>query len=701
MTSSNNMNKLYLLIVLLLLKFQLSAQTSPIKVACIGNSVTYGYLLNNPAKESYPSVLQNLLGDKFVVNNFGLSGATLLRNGHNPYHKTKPFAAALDFRPDIAIIHLGLNDTDPRNWPEFRNEFAPDYARLIDTLRKQNPEVKIYICRLTPIFNEHPRFKSGTRDWYWQIQDLIPKIALANNTKLIDLNAPLYNRPDLFPDNLHPDKEGAKIIAQTVYANLTGNHGGLKLPMIFTDHMVLQRNHPIPVYGTANAGTVTAVTFNGKTAQATANQYGKWKVEFPAMKAGGPYQIDIVNGNSRLSLKDVLIGDVWLCSGQSNMAFTLNAAATGKAELSVMKENPMLRVFKFDAVAETNNVAWDSLTLEKINQLQYFSGKWNSADAKSSSGFSAVGYYFGKKLVQEENIPIGLLQVAVGGSIIESWIDRFTMEHDEQLVDVLSNWRKSDFIQPWARERAGVNLKNAAKAKQRHPYEPVYNYEAGIAQLVESPIKGVIWYQGESNAQNAEQYKHSFPVLVDSWRKKWGYDFPFYYVQLSGINRPSWPYFRNMQRELQATIPNTGMAVSSDLGDSLDVHPTRKKEVGERLALLALKNTYQRKITASGPSVFSAKPLKDKIIVAFTDAKSLNTASQEPVRGFELINERGIRIAVPATINKNTVVLDVPAGEKIKSIAYAWQPFTRANLINEAGLPASTFMIELTKDYQF
>ncbi|RZM25505.1 MAG: sialate O-acetylesterase, partial [Pedobacter sp.] len=350
----------FLVICLMLLQLNLMAQNKPLKVACIGNSVTYGHLLKDPSREAYPAVLQNLLGANYEVGNFGLSGATLLKKGHNPYYKTKAFSAAMDFHPDMAIVHLGLNDTDPRDWPDFRDDFAPDYAWLIDTLRKKNPEVKIYICRLTPIFSEHPRFKSGTRNWYWQIQDLIPQISYANKTGLIDLNTPLYARPDLFPDNLHPDKEGAKIIAQTVYANVTGNYGGLKLSSVFSDHMVLQRDKLIPIYGMANAFEKVIISFGGKTKESTADRYGKWRTEFPSMRAGGPYQIEISSKSINIVLSDVLIGDVWLCSGQSNMAFPLNAAATGKAELRDIKENPTLRVLKFDALVETNNTAWDS-----------------------------------------------------------------------------------------------------------------------------------------------------------------------------------------------------------------------------------------------------------------------------------------------------------------------------------------------------
>lgn len=692
------MIKTRFLIIFSFVLMQLSATAQTVKIACIGNSVTFGSGLKSPETESYPAVLQKLIGRNYEVKNFGLPGATLLKKGHRPYFKTKEFAAAMEFRPDIAIIHLGLNDTDPRNWPAYKDDFETDYAWLLDTLKKQNPKVKLYICKLTPIFNGHPRFKSGTRDWYWQIQDRIPVIAKANQAQIIDLTTPLYNRPDLFADNLHPDREGAAIIAQTVYENITGDFGGLKLPVMFTDHMVMQRNKPIPVYGRANANQRISVSFNNKSLSTQANPNGKWKVTFPSMTHGGPYKLKVQSNNSTIELNDILIGDVWLCSGQSNMAFPLSAAATGKEEVASLNANPRLRLLKFELAAETNNAAWDSVTLAKVNQLQYFKGQWAPTNAQSVSSFSAVAYYFGKRLTQEEHVPIGLIQMAVGGTIIESWIDRYTLDHDEQLVDVFTNWRKSDFIQEWARGRVDVNLKNAVNAKQRHPYEPAYNYEAGISKLTDFPIKGVIWYQGESNAQNAEQYEHAFPVLVNSWRKKWGYDFPFYFVQLSAMDNPLWPYFRDSQRKLQQRIPNSGMAVSSDLGDSLNVHPTRKKEVGDRLALLALKGAYHQVIKASGPVVLHAKLQQNGILISFADAAQLSTVDNLPLTGFELVTEKGIHLFPKATILKNKILLTLPKDQKVKRVLYAWQPFTRANLVNEAGLPASTFSIDL-KNY--
>lgn len=676
-------------------QFESVAQKAIIKVACIGDSVTAGYLLSDAANESYPSQLQILMGEKFEVKNFGHSGATLLKKGSTPYANTKQCAAAIAYSPDIAIIHLGLNDTDPRNWPNYKEEFDADYSWLIDTLKKQNPAVKIYICRLTPIFNEHPRFKSGTRDWFWQIQSHIPLIAKANQVELIDLHEKLYHRPDLFPDALHPTKEGATILAKTVYGNITQNYGGLQLASVFSNNMVLQRNQTIAVYGTANGGDPIEVTFKKQKKATTADQYGKWKINFPAMIQGGPYEMTIQSKGTTIVLKNILVGDVWFCSGQSNMAFQLQNSENGLAEEKKAMANSSIRLFNAKAIRDTDETVWDSITLAKTNRLEFFRGSWSVCDSLSAKDFSAIAYYFGKNISREENVPIGLIQVAVGGSPIESWIDRYTLEHDDKVVDVLTNWRKSDFIMPWVRERANLNLKNATNTKQRHPYDPSYNFESGVQSFTEFPIKGAIWYQGESNAHNAELYEHLMPVLVKSWRKTWETEFPFYYVQLSSIDRPSWPAFRDVQNRLQSKIPNSGMAISMDYGDSLNVHPIKKKEVANRLALLALHYTYGKPVIANGPKALKAIQKEDTIHISFAFAKKLTTSNQKEVLGFELVNEKGIHIQSKATINKNQVIFNVPKDEKIRTVLYAWKAFSNANLVNEAGLPCSTFKLEL------
>ena len=670
------------------------AQDSKIKVACIGNSVTFGYGLKDPSTESYPAQLQKLSGEKYEVKNFGHSGATLLRKGHNPYYKTKEFSEAMQLIPDIAIIDLGLNDTDPRDWNNYSNDFRGDYSWLIDTLRKANPNVKVYICLMTPIFNDHPRFRSGTRDWYWQIQNLIPDIAKVNHTGLIDLHTPFYFHPNLFPDALHPNKEGAIILAKTVYDAITGEYGGLQIPNVFANDMVLQRNKPIPIFGTASANQEILVSFSKQTKKTKSDSDGKWEVIFDGLPAGGPYTLTVESKDKTITFKNILMGDVWLCAGQSNMLFRLDQSFEGKNAIE-NSTNKNIRLYQLKAIQETDNVAWDSATLEKVNELKYFTGNWLQCSPGSAATFSAVGYFFGKKIQQKENVPIGLIEVAVGGAPIVSFMDRHTMEFDHYLVNELYDWRKSDFLMPWVRERAAKNLENSNDQRQRHPYEPCYNYEAGISQLINTPIKGIIWYQGESDAHNIDLYAYNFEKLISSWRKLWKENLPFYFVQLSSTDRPSWPYFRDMQRKISSEIPNVGMAVSSDWGDSLNVHPVHKKPVGARLALLALKNTYHQNIIANGPQVIRALQKGKEIIVDFGNSKNLRTRGNKRLIGFEVVNNKGEIISPKAEIKGNKVIIFLNQVEQINKVLYAFKPFTRANLDNDADLPASTFSIEV------
>jgi sialate O-acetylesterase len=695
-------NFLVSITVFFFFSFNVFAQNKIIKVACIGNSVTYGYGLKDPSTQSYPVQLQKMLGEKYEVKNFGHSGTTLLRKGHNPYFKTKEFSQAIKLVPDIAIIHLGLNDTDPRDWNNYSNDFRGDYSCLIDTFRKVNPDIKIYICKMTPIFNDHPRFRSGTRDWYWKIQNLIPEIAKVNHTALIDLHTPFYFHPNLFPDALHPNAEGAVILAKTVYAAITGDHGGLQMSSVFANDMVLQRNKPIPFFGTADANQEVIVSFSkhlsgqnsAETKKTKSDSDGKWKVYFNALPAGGPYTLTVKSKDKKSEFDNILMGDVWLCSGQSNMLFRLNQAYEGK-EAIAKAANKNIRLFQFHAIQETDDVAWDSAVLDKTNKLEYFTGKWQQCNPQSAATFSAIGYFFGQKIQHQENVPIGLIEVAVGGAPIVSFIDRHTMEFDNYLVDELYNWKKSDFIMSWVRERAAKNLELSNDPRQRHPYEPCYNYEAGISKLVNTPIKGILWYQGASDAHNVNLYIYNFTHLISSWRNLWNENLPFYFVQLSSTDRPSWPYFRDMQRKIALQIPNTFMAISSDYGDSLNVHPTHKQSVGERLALLALKNSYHKSIVANGPAVQSAFQKDKEIVISFSNAKKLKTRNSEPLIGFEVMSEKGQIFSPTGEIKENKVILALDKNEKIIKVLYAFKPFTRANLENEAGLPASTFSIEI------
>lgn len=683
-----------ILLLFLFISVLTNAQQKKIKVACVGNSVTYGYLLPNREAECYPSQLQLLLGDKYEVMNFGKSGATLLTHGHRPYVEQQEYADALKYAADIVVIHLGLNDTDPRNWPNYQDEFFSDYLNLINSFRQKNRKSEIWICRMTPITHKHPRFISGTRDWHGEIQQVIEQVANYAGTKLIDLEKPFSHRPDLLPDAIHPNAKGAEIIAKTVYSSLTGNYGGLKTADIYSDNMVLQRNQHLKIHGTSNARDEITISIDNQKLKTTAKENGQWMAELKPMEAGGPHTLEISTPSKKLSYRNVMIGEVWLCSGQSNMAFRLNQDAD-YVKIKGNASHSNIRLFNMQPKWETYAKEWEPSALDSINDLQYFGRTgWQECDEKSAALFSAVAYHFGKSLADSLNITIGLINNAVGGSPTESWIGRKRMEYD--FPAILTNWKQNDFIQQWVRERAMLNIKKSQNPEQRHPFEPCYLFESGIAPLAQYPIAGVIWYQGESNAHNIEAHEKLFPLLIKSWRENWqSPQLPFYYVQLSSLNRPSWTHFRDSQRRLMNAIPNAYMAVSSDCGDSLDVHPTHKQAIGLRLALWALNKNYSKKyVTPSGPLYKSAEFIGENAYVEFLYNEGLKAQGTNKIIGFELAETDGLFYSAQAEIigNKVRVWSDKVLSPKV--VRYGWQPYTRSNLINQYGLPASTFKTE-------
>ena len=690
---------LTLLILSLVIGMSSLFAQSSIRVACIGNSVTYGYGHHTPASTSYPTRLGEMLGAAYEVRNFGHSGATLLNHGHRPYTQQQAYRDAIAFAPDKAIIHLGLNDTDPRNWPNYRDEFIPDYLALIDTLRAANPDVEVWVCRMTPIFHGHRRFKSGTRDWHAQIQTAIEQVSRLAGVGLIDLHAPLYHRPDLFADALHPNAEGAQILAETVYAAMTGDHGGLSLPAIYTDNMVIQRNKSFVLHGTADAGHKIVATLGKERRHTTANANGTWELTFKAREATRqPLTLTVSDGDTTLTCSNILVGEVWLCSGQSNMAFMLRQGTNAQENIAEAIGRDDLRIYDMRPRVYTDAVTWDSLSLIQLNRLDYYvPTQWQTLTEDNAPHFSAIAYHFGAMLADSLDIPIGLICNAVGGAPIESFIDRHTLEHHAELVDILTDWRHNDRIQSWVRNRGSYNIQLSSNPLQRHPYEPCYLYEAGIAPLAGYPLRGVIWYQGESNAHNVELFATEFPTLIDSWRRAWADDaLPFHFVQLSSIARPSWPHFRDVQRQLSKEIAHCEMAVSSDKGDSLDVHPRDKRPIGERLGRIALHHNYGfTHVVPSGPAIRSACNKGKSIILTFDHAKAMHASDGTTLRTFEIAGESGLYYpADKVEVKGNTIILESSQVKRPIRARYGWQPFTRANLVNCDSLPASTFEIK-------
>ncbi len=483
------MNKiLHLHLILFLLSTTLYSQQltansqQPIKVACIGNSVTYGFGHDNPAVTSYPSQLAKMLGDDYEVGNFGKSGATLLRKGHRPYNEQEEFKKALEFAPDIAIIHLGLNDTDPRNWKYYKREFIADYVALIEAFEKVNPDVEIYICRMTPIFHWHHRFKKGTRDWYWEIQATIENIAYnIAEVKLIDLQETLYHRPDLMPDALHPNPEGAKLIAQRVYSAITGDFGGLSVSRIYSDNMVIQHGKPFVVKGLANAGEEISVSLDKQKIKTKAGDDGRWEVTFDALKVDGKsYTLTIdTDSDDRIQFKNIVVGEVVLCSGNK-----MSKDESQKTKDFGHSPNNEIRLHYMDSDISSSWV--------KIEDIRPY----------VSTGETL--YNVGVKISDSLQIPVGLIYKVVEDAPIESFIDRKTLEWHPILIDVLYEWRNAD------------NVK-----KHLDSNEPSYNYDKLIAPLSSFPINSVIGFEDDSDIDSdLDSIKKS--ALIESWRKVLG-----------------------------------------------------------------------------------------------------------------------------------------------------------------------------------
>lgn len=693
------------LFLLTLLCAPCPARQHKVRVSCIGDSITWGMTLSDREREAYPSQLQSLLGEGYEVRNFGKNGATLLFNGHRPYIGQEEFRSAMQYPADVLVIHLGVNDTDPRDWPNYRDEFVGDYLTLIDTLRTVSPGARVMVALLTPITPAHHRFSSGTKTWHDEIQDAIRVVAELSGAELVDFHTPLYPYPEHIPDAVHPDALGASLLARTVFAQITGRYGGLRLPAPYSDGMVLQRGVPLDIHGWADAGQMVTVSLGGDRVTVRTGRDGKWKAVLPPRKEETGLTLTVSAPGRKVVLRDVAVGEVWLLSGQSNMEFTMRQAKDSGPDIAGA-EDPDLRFLDMKARWRTDDVAWPAQVLDSVDRLEYFrEAKWEGATPASVAEFSAVGYYFARTLRDSLRVPVGVICNAVGGSTTESWVDRHTLETKFPII--LGNWLRNDFIQDWARGRARRNLSNRTDDTGRHPYQPCYLFEAGILPLGHYAIKGVAWYQGESNAHNKDAHSLLFTLLVDSWRRYFSNPaLPFYYVQLSSLGRPSWPWFRDSQRLLSKERTALGMVVTSDLGDPVDVHYREKKPVGRRLALWALRMEYgYGGIVPSGPLLREAVAEGDEVILSFDYGEGLHAGelpagepldgdSSHPV-GFEVASREGCFHPASARTVGDKVVLTCPQVKSPTLVRYAWKPYTRANLYNGANLPASTFRAEV------
>lgn len=488
----------------------------------------------------------------------------------------------------------------------------------------------------------------------------------------------------------------------------------LKIPPVFGSHMVLQADAELPVWGQSKSNSKVTVTLGDVSRRTVANAMGEWKVRLPAQVASAESaSMEIKAAGDRILFTDVLVGEVWVCAGQSNMEWTLAQSANGHEELSQVNI-PQLRLLHLAAGARGSSSRYTPQHLSRLSPQTYCEGEWKPASANSARSFSAVAWYFGRRLQDELKVPVGLICPAVGGTPAEAWIPRQALEADPDLKGLVAgNWLDNERLSEFCRLRGQQNLLAAIQAGEsipgdslgpNHSFKPGFMWDSGIRPLIPFAIRGAIWYQGESNAETSErafEHQELFPLLVKQWRTKWGQgDFPFLFVQLPALNRAEWPWFRDGQRRMLGQLKNVGMAVTIDTGHPTDVHPKRKKPVGERLAIWALGTTYQSKThaTYSGPMFDVAERKSDSILVSFKHVGSgLKSSDGKPLRHFEVCGEDGVfHKAIARIVGQNVISLSSVEVLKPIDARYAWLPYPdpSVNLFNSADLPASPFTTE-------
>jgi len=484
-------------------------------------------------------------------------------------------------------------------------------------------------------------------------------------------------------------------------------HSQLQLAKIFSENMVFQRDQPIHFWGKGIPGKRVSVSFIKETRTSLVKTDSSWSVYFPKQKANlRPLSIVVVSGAQRIEYNNILIGDIWLCIGQSNMQFSMAEEAHFKVEIK-NSHQPLLRFYNPSFIGKnTFSQPFTDSMIQRLTVKDFYSTvSWQNCDSNSFKPMSAVGYYFGKEIAQHENIPVGLIHLAIGGCPLETFISLDALKRNKQFAaKTKGNWLTNDALPVWGRERGKQNVGNNSSVMTdelgpNHGYKPGFAYAAGIESILGLSIKGVIWYQGESNAQEIErvnEYGDLLKLMITDYRNKWKLpSMPFYWVQLSSIDSANyksqlWPEFRNEQRKLLSKVQYGGMAVCSDIGFKNNVHPTNKKDVGERLARWVLNKTYRQNIIPSGPLPINAKYVNGKVIISFQYmAKGLKTSDGGQIKGFSIDGSNSVEV-----ILGDSGIL-IFTDKKPEYIYYGWKPFSDGNLVNSENLPASTFKLKV------
>lgn len=492
----------------------------------------------------------------------------------------------------------------------------------------------------------------------------------------------------------------------------------LKLPAIIGDNMVLQQKQANPVWGWDAPGTEVTVTFAGQTKTAKADAKGKWTVKLDPVPANAKPATISIKGSSARELKNVLVGEVWICSGQSNMGFNLNS--TWDADLDIAQaKHPLIRLISVPQVG-TQELQDD------------FKGQWEECSPANAGQFTAVGYHFGRVLHEMLGVPVGLIDNAWGGSACEAWVKRDVLEKDPRFASIITRWKQTEAtftqagfdrqveahkakVAAWAKARA--EAAKAGKAFTAQPPRAPQNFLTGqhrpgnlyagvLHPTIGYGIKGVIWYQGESNASRAKEYRDLFPFMIEHWRKEWQQgDFPFYWVQLADFKDyktepgdSDWAELREAQTLTMKKLPRTGQCVITDLGEANDIHPKNKRDVAERLARWALVNDYGQKFVYRSPELKDAKFDGGKSLLTFDFAPNgLRTVDIDEPQGFAICGDDHKWVWAKARIiggskqGTNQIEVSSPYVPKPVAVRFAWADNPVCNVYSAEGLPVTPF----------
>jgi len=486
----------------------------------------------------------------------------------------------------------------------------------------------------------------------------------------------------------------------------------IKLPAIFSHGMVLQQKSSVNLWGWADPGEkilIASSWANSKSITTTADASGKWKTQLQTPGAGGPYTITFKGKNS-IEIKDVLLGEVWVCSGQSNMVFSLKGAYHATEEIAAANF-PSIRYFSVKRQYGS----------EEFDDCQ--GSEWVKTSPQTAGGFSAVAYFFAKKIYEELHVPVGLVYAAWGGTPAEAWTPASAFQNDHVLQVYIERWKKMlvtvgedstvyhKALDEWEQKRKTADSNTIKKPQEpatlvwynRLYREPSALFNGMINPVIPYSIKGVLWYQGESNVNFAEEYFHLFSTLIQSWREKWHNNMPFYFVQIAPFNYSNLDAAAQLQwaqSEVAAKVSNTGMAATVDVGNMKDQHPVHKKEVGDRLAFIALHHLYGKKnLVFAGPQVTNATLKNNKVFLQFDQNVVASQSSSSNAFEVGYKNEKDSVMFLPAQaiVNGSVVTVWNESVTTPVAVRYAWLRIANADLSGKERLPVTPFIKTITK----